>query len=376
MSAFGPVVVGSADRQQLDVELGRRSYPIFIGHDLLSDPDCYRPYVSGRRVMIVSNETVAPLYLDAVRAGLAGFELAEVILPDGEQYKDLATLNRVFDALLERRFGRDTTLVALGGGVVGDIAGFAAACYQRGVPFIQVPTTLLAQVDSSVGGKTGVNHPAGKNMIGAFHQPRAVIADTGTLCTLPARELSAGLAEVVKYGMIADRAFFDWLEDQVSELRALESAAMATAIARSCENKARVVAADELEAGQRALLNLGHTFGHAIEAGAGYGQWLHGEAVGVGLLMAARLSQRLGWLDETSVMRVRDLIAGCGLPLCPPDAMDDPERWLDLMAVDKKVQEGQLRLVLLRGLGEAVLTADFDLDQLRACIRFAPTEAS
>jgi 3-dehydroquinate synthase len=368
MGDLGPIVEARADRQQLDVDLGARSYPIFIGQDLLSDPDCSGPYVVGRRVLIVSNETVAPLYLQAARAGLAGFETSEVILPDGEQYKDLGTLNRIFDALLERRLGRDTTLVALGGGVVGDIAGFAAACYQRGVPFIQVPTTLLAQVDSSVGGKTGVNHPAGKNMIGAFHQPRAVIADTGTLRTLPARELSAGLAEVIKYGMIADLPFFQWLERRVDALRRLDPAVMATAIARSCENKARVVAADEREAGQRALLNLGHTFGHAIEAGTGYGNWLHGEAVGVGMVMAARLSQRLGWLDEESVQRVQALIAGCGLPLRPPETMADPERWLDLMSVDKKVKDGQLRLVLLRGLGDAALTSDVDLDQLRATI--------
>jgi 3-dehydroquinate synthase len=254
------------------------------------------------------------------------------------------------------------------------MAGFAAACYQRGVPFIQVPTTLLAQVDSSVGGKTGVNHPAGKNMIGAFHQPRAVIADTDTLATLPGRELSAGLAEVIKYGLIADRPFFDWLEEQAESLRALEPAALATAIARSCRNKALVVAADEREAGQRALLNLGHTFGHAIEAGAGYGEWLHGEAVGVGLVMAARLSQRLGWLDEEAVSRVRRLVSRCGLPLVPPADLA-PERWLELMAVDKKVQDGQLRLVLLRGIGEAVLTSDVDADLLRASIQSAPADA-
>lgn len=374
MTDLGPVTNPASAQHRLDVELGERAYPIVIGRGLLTDPDQYRPFVIGRRVMIVSNETVAPLYLEAVRQGLADFETAEVILPDGEQHKDLATLNRIFDALLEQHFGRDTTLVALGGGVVGDMAGFAAACYQRGVPFIQVPTTLLAQVDSSVGGKTGVNHPAGKNMIGAFHQPRAVIADTDTLATLPGRELSAGLAEVIKYGLIADRPFFDWLEEQAESLRALEPAALATAIARSCRNKALVVAADEREAGQRALLNLGHTFGHAIEAGAGYGEWLHGEAVGVGLVMAARLSQRLGWLDEEAVSRVRRLVSRCGLPLVPPADLA-PERWLELMAVDKKVQDGQLRLVLLRGIGEAVLTSDVDADLLRASIQSAPADA-
>jgi 3-dehydroquinate synthase len=374
MAGLGPVAAGNDAQQRLDVALGERSYPIFIGRDLLADQDRYRPYITGSRVMIVSNETVAPLYLDAVRVGLEGFETAEVILPDGEEYKDLATLNRIFDALLEQRFGRDSTLVALGGGVIGDMGGFAAACYQRGVPFIQVPTTLLAQVDSSVGGKTGVNHPAGKNMIGAFHQPRAVIADTGTLSTLPDRELSAGLAEVVKYGLIGDRPFFEWLEAHADALRARAPEALATAIARSCENKAEVVAADERESGRRALLNLGHTFGHAIEAGAGYGQWLHGEAVGVGLVMAARLSQRLGWIDDDTVTRVRRLIARCGLPLVPPSDLST-DRWLELMAVDKKVQDGRLRLVLLRGIGEAVLCSDIDLELLRTSIADAAADA-
>ncbi len=370
MSALGPIPAAVVERQRLDVDLGERSYPIFIGRELLSDPDCYRPFVVGKRVMIVSNETVAPLYLEALRAGLAAFEIEQVILPDGERYKDLATLNRIFDALLERRCGRDITLIALGGGVVGDMAGFAAACYQRGVAFIQVPTTLLAQVDSSVGGKTGVNHPAGKNMIGAFHQPRAVIADTATLATLPERELSAGLAEVLKYGLIADRPFFDWLEDRVPALRALEPAALATAIARSCQNKARIVAADEREAGQRALLNLGHSFGHAIEAGTGYGTWLHGEAVGTGLVMAAQLSERLGWLEASAVARIRALVEACGLPTQPPTSLSS-ERWLELMAVDKKVQAGRLRLVLLKEVGEALLTADVDPALLRASIASA-----
>ncbi len=367
MTAFGPVSEVGAGRQQLDVDLGERRYPIFIGRDLLSDPGCYRPFVAGERVMIVSNETVAPLYLEAVRAGLTGFEIDQVILPDGERYKDLGTLSQIFDALLERRCGRDVTLVALGGGVVGDMAGFAAATYQRGVPFIQVPTTLLAQVDSSVGGKTGVNHPAGKNMIGAFHQPRAVIADTATLETLPDRELSAGLAEVVKYGLIADQPFFEWLEEQVPALCARDAAALATAIERSCLNKALIVAADEREAGRRALLNLGHSFGHAIEAGAGYGTWLHGEAVAVGLLTAAQFSVQLGWLDASDLVRIRDLIARCGLPTEPPDDLPS-ERWLELMSVDKKVQRGKLRLVLLKGIGDAMLTADVDLGLLRATI--------
>ncbi len=367
MTALGPVSEARSGRQQLDVDLGERSYPIFIGRDLLSNPDCYRPYVAGERVMIVSNETVAPLYLDAVREGLAGFEVDQVILPDGECFKTLETLNLIFDALLERRCGRDVTIVALGGGVVGDMAGFAAASYQRGVPFIQVPTTLLAQVDSSVGGKTGVNHPAGKNMIGAFHQPRAVIADTATLETLPDRELSAGLAEVVKYGMIADRPFFDWLEDKVPALCARDATALATAIARSCLNKAMIVAADEREAGRRALLNLGHSFGHAIEAGTGYGTWLHGEAVGVGLIMAAQLSVRLGWLDTADLDRIGGLVARCGLPTEPPVDLSS-ERWLELMSVDKKVQRGRLRLVLMKGIGDAMLTGDVDPGLLQASI--------
>lgn len=375
MDALGPIRAASAARQRLDVELGARSYPIFIGRKLLSDPTCYRPYIAGERVMIVTNATVAPLYLDAVRTALTGFEVDQVILPDGERYKDLATLNLIFDALLERRCGRDVTVIALGGGVVGDMGGFAAACYQRGVPFIQVPTTLLAQVDSSVGGKTGVNHAAGKNMIGAFYQPRAVIADIATLGTLPDRELSAGLAEVVKYGLIGDRPFFDWLEATVSLLRARDAAALSTAIARSCLNKAQIVAADEREAGRRALLNLGHSFGHAIEAGIGYGHWLHGEAVGVGLVMAAQLSARLGWLGKPDVDRIRDLVGRCGLPTEPPSSMPI-ERWLELMSVDKKVQRGRLRLVLLKGIGDAMLTSDIDSSLLQDTIAQAISQAA
>jgi 3-dehydroquinate synthase len=350
--------------RRLQVDLGRRSYPILIGPGLIADPGCYEPHLRGRQALVVSNETVAPLYLDAVLAGLDGIDCHSVVLPDGEQYKDLATLNRVFDALLEARLGRDVTLIAVGGGVVGDMAGFAAACYQRGVDFIQVPTTLLAQVDSSVGGKTGVNHARGKNMIGAFHQPRAVIADTDTLSTLPDRELSAGLAEVIKYGLIRDAAFIDWIEAHRAALLARDVDALAEAIERSCRHKAEVVAADEREAGQRALLNLGHTFGHAIEAGLGYGSWLHGEAVAAGMVLAAELSARLGWLPQADVLRIRGLLEGCKLPTQPPKAMG-AERWLSLMAVDKKVQGGQLRLVLLRGIGQAVVTADFDPVVLR-----------
>ncbi|WP_058557842.1 3-dehydroquinate synthase [Thiohalocapsa sp. ML1] len=353
--------------RRLEVELGDRSYPILIGPGLIADPACYAAAIRGRQVLVVSNETVAPLYLDALLAGLHGFDCHRVILPDGEQYKTLDTLNLIFDRLLEARLARDVTLVALGGGVVGDMAGFAAACYQRGVDFVQVPTTLLAQVDSSVGGKTGVNHPRGKNMIGAFHQPRAVVADTDTLATLPDRELAAGLAEVVKYGLIRDPAFFDWLEANRTRLLARDADALAEAIERSCRNKAEVVAADERESGQRALLNLGHTFGHAIEAGMGYGAWLHGEAVAAGMVLAAELSARLGWLDAEDVQRTRALLAGFALPVDPPTALGT-ERWLALMAVDKKVQAGQLRLVLLRGIGHAAVTGDFDPAVLRGLL--------
>jgi 3-dehydroquinate synthase len=347
----------------LTVDLGARSYPIHIGSGLLADGDLYRPHLRGSQVMIVTNETVAPLYLEPVRQALDGLHVREVILPDGELYKTLEVWNRVFDALLAERFARDCTLIALGGGVIGDMTGFAAACYQRGVDFIQVPTTLLAQVDSSVGGKTGLNHPAGKNMIGAFHQPRAVIADTDTLATLPQRELSAGMAEVLKYGFIRDAEFLDWLECHMTGLMSRDPDALAHAIWRSCEVKAQIVAEDEFESGSRALLNLGHTFGHAIETGVGYGEWLHGEAVGAGLCLAAAFSARLGWLTEAEVERTRRLIAGAGLPTGRPAELA-PERMLELMAVDKKVLAGQLRLVLLRQLGEAVVTSEFDRDAL------------
>ncbi|HHM05241.1 MAG TPA: 3-dehydroquinate synthase [Gammaproteobacteria bacterium] len=343
----------------LTVDLGARSYPIYIGAGLLGEPRRLAPHVAARQVMIVTNETVGPLYLAPVRAALGGFACHEVVLPDGEQYKTLDTLMPVFDALLETRCDRRTTVVALGGGVVGDMAGFAAACYQRGVPFIQVPTTLLAQVDSSVGGKTGVNHPLGKNMIGAFHQPACVLIDTGTLHTLPERELCAGLAEVIKYGLIRDAAFFAWLERHLDALLAREPGALAEAIERSCRNKAELVAADEQERGVRALLNLGHTFGHAIETGLGYGRYLHGEAVAVGTVLAARLSQALGWLDSGAVARIEALLARARLPVRCPAGLA-PGRMLELMAVDKKAQDGRIRLVLLRAIGEAVVSDDYD----------------
>ncbi len=351
----------------LTVDLGERSYPIHIGRDLLGRADLVAPHVRGSQVMIVSNETVAPLYLDKARAAFEGFTVESVILPDGEQYKTLETLDRIYDALLRARFDRRCTLVALGGGVVGDMTGFAAATYQRGVDFIQIPTTLLAQVDSSVGGKTGVNHPLGKNMIGAFHQPRVVVIDTDTLDTLEDRQLSAGLAEVIKYGLIRDEAFVAWLEANMARLLAREPDATAEAIETSCRHKAAVVAADELESGQRALLNLGHTFGHAIETGAGYGNWLHGEAVGTGMLMAADLSRREGWLSEADVERVEALIAAARLPTRAPAFMDY-DRFMDIMAVDKKVRDGRINLVLLRAIGEAFVTDAFDPAHLRETI--------
>jgi 3-dehydroquinate synthase len=351
----------------LQVELGARSYPIYIGRGLLSNPEIYRRHIPGRQVLVVSNETVAPLYLRQVLNALAGYKTASVILPDGEEYKTLGVLNQVFDALLEQRFDRRCTVLALGGGVVGDMAGFAAASYQRGVNFIQVPTTLLAQVDSSVGGKTGVNHPLGKNMIGAFYQPRCVIADTETLHTLDDRQLSAGISEIIKYGLINDGAFFLWLEENLGALLKRDPEALSYAIERSCQDKAQVVAADELEAGQRALLNLGHTFGHAIETGVGYGGWLHGEAVGTGICLAADLSWRLGWLTDEERQRVIGLVGRAQLPVAPPAELDG-ERMLDLMAVDKKVLDGRLRLVLLQGIGRSVVTDAFDQAQLLATL--------
>lgn len=339
----------------LQVALGARSYPIHIGQGLLGQPELLRPHIRGQQVLIVSNSTVAPLYLDRLRSALQDRVVAECILPDGEAYKDLAHLDQIFTTLLSHRFNRDCTLIALGGGVVGDMTGFAAAAYQRGVDFIQIPTTLLSQVDSSVGGKTGVNHALGKNMIGAFKQPNVVVIDTDVLSTLPDRELRAGIAEVIKYGLIRDLPFLEWLEASMPALLSRDPLALAEAIRRSCENKAAVVAADELEQNDvRALLNLGHTFGHAIETGMGYGVWLHGEAVATGMLMAADLSMRLGWIASADVQRVRDLLLRSELPVEPP-AMSADE-YLEYMAVDKKVKDGQLRLVLLKQLGQAVVS--------------------
>lgn len=349
--------------RELAVDLGERSYPILIGRGLIGAVDLSR-YVKGDQVLVVTNETVGPLYLDKLAANFPGKRVDTVVLPDGEQFKNWETLNLVFDRLLEQRHTRKTTLVALGGGVVGDMTGFAAACYQRGVPFIQVPTTLLSQVDSSVGGKTGINHPLGKNMIGAFHQPEAVLIDTNTLSTLPERELPAGLAEVIKYGLIREPDFLGWLESNIDRLLALDPEALGEAIYLSCLCKADVVALDEKEGGLRAILNLGHTFGHAIETFTGYGSWLHGEAVGTGMQMAADLSWRCGFLAGDDVERVRRLLERARLPLQPPAEMT-PEDFMRLMAVDKKNVDGALRLVLLNALGEARVTSDFPAERLQ-----------
>ncbi|WP_075185430.1 3-dehydroquinate synthase [Teredinibacter haidensis] len=350
--------------RRLHVELGERSYPIFIGEQLLNCGDYLKPYLSSDQVMLVTNETVDPLYAHKVEALLGeSFRLDKVVLPDGEQFKNLETLNLIFDGLLSKRHNRRTTLVALGGGVIGDMVGFAAASYQRGVNFIQIPTTLLSQVDSSVGGKTGVNHPLGKNMIGAFYQPKSVIIDTDVLATLPDRELSAGLAEVIKYGLIADAEFFSWLEQNMDALLARDSDALAYAIDVSCKTKADIVAKDETESGLRAILNLGHTFGHAIESYMGYGVWVHGEAVGAGMVMACDLSLRLGWIEQSVYDRAIELIEKAKLPIKVPETMT-PDIFMQYMAVDKKVLDGTLRLVLLTGCGESVVTADFDPKKL------------
>lgn len=353
--------------QTLHVELGDRRYPIFIGSDL-NPRNLLEPYIHGQQVMIVSNTTVAPLYLTTYVAALEalGKKVATCILPDGEKYKNIEYLNLIFDALLEAGFNRDATVLALGGGVIGDMAGFASACFQRGVYFIQVPTTLLSQVDSSVGGKTGINHPLGKNMIGAFQQPQVVLADMAQLVTLPTRELSAGLAEVIKYALLGDVDFLDWLEGHIDDLVRRDPERLAEAVYRSCEHKARIVASDEKEQGERALLNLGHTFGHAIESYMGYGVWLHGEAVAVGMVMAADLSQRLGWISTDDLERTKKIIQRAHLPVkCPAIPLDE---FLGFMAHDKKVLNGQLRLVLMSTLGKAIITKDFDVELMKQAI--------
>ncbi|MCF8193277.1 MAG: 3-dehydroquinate synthase [Candidatus Methylopumilus sp.] len=354
--------------QTLNVALAKRSYPIHIGRGLLSDASLILPHLKRKHVAIVTNTTVAPLYLAQLTDTLqvAGVQVIPIILPDGEAYKNSDTLNRIYDALLQNRCERSTTLIALGGGVIGDLTGYAAATFLRGVPFIQIPTTLLSQVDSSVGGKTGINHPLGKNMIGAFYQPQVVLADIDTLQTLPPREFSAGVAEVIKYGLIRDAQFFDWLECNMAQLMQLDEAVLSEAIYRSCQNKADVVAKDEHEQGERALLNLGHTFGHAIENAMGYGVWLHGEAVAAGTMMAADLSQRMAWLSADEVARIKNSLLAANLPLDPPKL--GAAKYLDLMGLDKKVENGKIRLVLQQGIGRAVITSDYDADKLNACL--------
>lgn len=364
----------------LTVELGdrgERSYPIHIGRGLLRQKELIVPHIHGKTTVTVSNETVAPLYIEAVHSMIASKSTngsssnetskesnTDIILPDGEQYKTAKTLEQIYTQMLEAHCDRKTTLLALGGGVVGDVAGFASASYQRGINFIQIPTTLLAMVDSSVGGKTGINHPLGKNMIGAFHQPQCVIIDTDTLNTLDDRQLSAGIAEVIKYGYINDKDFLAWLDVNMDSLLERDPEALAYAIYRSCQHKAEIVAADEKEAGQRALLNLGHTFGHAIETGMGYGKWLHGEAISAGMVMAAELSCEHGWIDGADVKAMRALLQKARLPVDPP-AEISAVKFAELMSIDKKVQDGVLHLVLMKSIGESIVTSDYDLDALQ-----------
>jgi len=350
----------------LTVNLAERSYPILIGPGLLDNAALLDAHVPRGTVLLVSNTTVAPLYAPQLKRGLGDRTVIEAILPDGESYKTVETLSRILDVAVANRLARDSTVVALGGGVVGDMAGFAAACYQRGIDFVQVPTTLLAQVDSSVGGKTGVNHPGGKNLIGAFHQPVAVVADTNTLSTLPPRELRAGLAEVIKYGLIHDAAFFDWLEVNIDRLLAGHPEVLTHAIRRSCEVKAEIVGRDERERGDRALLNLGHTFGHAIESATGYSAWLHGEAVGAGMLMAAAMSAECGLLGVSDVARLRALLHRVGLPISAPEV--SAVAALEHMKIDKKVKAGRMRFVLLERIGAAIVTADYPPEALQTTL--------
>jgi len=351
----------------LKVNLGERSYPICIGDNLLEQSELLTQHIPGNSALIVSNETVAPLYMDAVEKSLSNIRFKTLVLPDGEEHKNLNVLNSIYDTLLKNRLDRNTTLIALGGGVIGDITGFAAATYQRGVHLVQIPTTLLSQVDSSVGGKTAVNHSLGKNMIGAFYQPRAVIADTNTLNSLEERQLSSGLAEVIKYGLIRDTSFLEWLESNIDKLLDRDPIALAYAIERSCRNKAEIVAADERESGQRALLNLGHTFGHAIETGMGYGVWLHGEAVASGMVMAARLSNKLGWISENDVSRVINILERANLPITAPEQMS-ADKFVELMSLDKKVSDGVLKLVLYKSVGNAIISKDYTDALLRETI--------
>ncbi len=353
----------------LTLDLGERSYPIHIGQSLLTQPDLFLPHLSSEQVFIITNQTVAPLFLSLLENTLSGKQIHHLELTDGEAYKTLASLNQIFDHALQQRLARDCTFIALGGGVIGDITGFAAACYQRGVNYIQVPTTLLSQVDSSVGGKTAVNHPLGKNMIGSFYQPRCVIIDTRTLDTLPNRELNAGIAEIIKYGLLRDAGLFTWLEANMAALRNRDPQALAHAIEISCRIKADVVSNDETEKGIRALLNLGHTFGHAIETGLGYGNWLHGEAVAAGCCMAADLSMRLGWIGQAERSRICDLVEAAGLPIAAPADLR-PTKMLDLMHLDKKVRSGRMPLILLKSIGESVISLDYDKNALNSTLSF------
>lgn len=355
--------------ETIELDLGERSYPIYIGAGLLERPQLVQDHLGTGRVVVITNEVVAPLYLDRAKALFADRLAETIVLPDGEAHKNLETVNNIYDRLMAGKYDRKTTLVALGGGVIGDITGFVAATYQRGVPFLQIPTTLLAQVDSSVGGKTGVNHPRGKNMIGAFYQPVCVLADTQVLHTLPAREIRAGLAEVLKYGLIIDREFFDWLDDNAAAVSSLSTEELTRAVRRCCEIKADVVARDEREGGVRALLNLGHTFGHAIETATGYGTWLHGETVAMGMVMAADLSRRLGWIDSATAGRIREVLEQkYGMPVIPP-ADISVQQYLDLMASDKKAEQGRIRFILLKAIGEAVIEGNVETQLLEQTLQ-------
>ena len=354
--------------KELQVELNDKGYPIYIGTGLLRQPELLVNQIKSKQVLIVTNTTIAPLYLDDVLQSLNGFQVEVIELPDGEEYKNLENVTKIFDLLLAKKYSRNATLIALGGGVIGDMCGFAAACYQRGIPFIQIPTTVLAQVDSSVGGKTGVNHPLGKNMIGAFYQPQCVIADIDVLDTLDDRQLSAGIAEVIKYGLIRDLELFEWLEKNITLVLARDKAALAYIIERSCINKAEVVAEDEFEAGVRATLNLGHTFGHAIETGMGYGEYLHGEAVAIGIGYAADLSERMGWITSSDIARILSLLKLAKLPTVPPKEMN-VSQFIDLMTVDKKNIDGKIRLILLESIGKATLPVHIEQSLLEQTLK-------
>jgi len=347
----------------ININLGKRSYPIYVGEELLENNDLFKNHISSKKLAIITNDTIAPLYLQKISNILSpGKEIISIILPDGESFKNFETLNLIYDELLKNKADRQVTLIALGGGVIGDITGFAAATFMRGVDFIQIPTTLLSQVDSSVGGKTGINHQLGKNMIGAFYQPKCVVADISLLESLPDKEFSAGLAEVIKYGLIRDSNFFEWLENNIDGIMKRDSQLLIEAVVRSCQNKADIVESDELESNIRAILNLGHTFGHAIETATGYGKWLHGEAIATGMVMAAHLSEQMGWLKKEEYQRIKSLIINSNLPINPPDILK--QDFLDLMQLDKKTKENQINLILQQGIGKAILTSDYDNEKL------------